>query len=62
MNVISQPSNPGINQDTAAIRPLDTNEVDAVSGGFIYIPVVVGSFMLGTGIRMGADWLVKKIF
>ena len=40
---------------------LKTNELDAVSGGFIWIPVVVGSFLLGTGIRMGIDKIVEKL-
>ena len=58
----NSPTTSSLSNEVAAIRPLGTDEVDAISGGFIYIPVVVGSFMLGTGIRMGADWLVKKIF
>lgn len=40
---------------------LKNNELDAVSGGFIWIPVVVGSFLLGTGIRMGIDKIVEKV-
>jgi len=40
---------------------LKTNELDAVSGGFIWIPVVVGSFLLGTAIRTGIDKIVEKI-
>ncbi|MBR1193942.1 hypothetical protein JQ634_34765 [Bradyrhizobium sp. AUGA SZCCT0240] len=40
---------------------LKTNELDAVSGGFIWIPVVVGSFFVGTGIRMGIDKIVEKV-
>ena len=40
---------------------LKTNELDAVSGGFIWIPVVVGSFLLGTGIRMGIDKIIEKV-
>ncbi len=43
------------------LRTLDPTEIDATSGGFIWIPVVVGSFLLGTGIRMGLDALVDKI-
>jgi bacteriocin-like protein len=40
---------------------LNTNELDAVSGGFIWIPVVVGGFLLGTAIRMGIDKVVEKV-
>ena len=40
---------------------LNTNELDAVSGGFIWIPVVVGAFLLGTAIRTGIDKVVDKI-
>lgn len=40
---------------------LKADELETVSGGFIWIPVVVGSFLLGTGIRMGIDKLVEKI-
>lgn len=40
---------------------LNTNELDAVSGGFIWIPVVVGAFLLGTAIRAGIDKVVEKV-
>lgn len=40
---------------------LNTNELDAVSGGFLWIPVVVGAFLLGTAIRTGIDKVVDKI-
>jgi bacteriocin-like protein len=40
---------------------LNTNELDAVSGGFIWIPVVVVSFLVGTAIRAGIDKVVEKI-
>jgi hypothetical protein len=40
---------------------LKTDELDAVSGGFIWIPVVVGAFLLGTAIRTGIDKVVEKI-
>jgi len=40
---------------------LNTNELDAVSGGFIWIPVVVGAFLLGTAIRTGIDKVVEKV-
>lgn len=36
------------------MRPLPDHELDAVTGGFVYIAVVVGSFALGTGISTGA--------
>lgn len=49
-------------QTTTDIRPLETEEVNQVSGGLIYIPVVVGAFALGTGIRMGISWIAKKLF
>jgi hypothetical protein len=45
----------------ANVRQLDTEELAAVSGGFIWIPVVVGSFLLGTAIRTGIDAAVQKI-
>lgn len=40
---------------------LNTNELDSVSGGFIWIPVVVVSFLVGTGIRMAVDKVVEKV-
>ena len=40
---------------------LNANELDAVSGGFIWIPVVVGAFLLGTAIRTGIDKVVEKV-
>ena len=40
---------------------LKSNELDAVSGGFIWIPVVVGAFLLGTAIREGIDKVVEKV-
>ena len=40
---------------------LKTDELDSVSGGFIWIPVVVGSFLLGTGIRMGLDKIIEQV-
>ncbi len=40
---------------------LNTNELDAVSGGFIWIPVVVVSFLVGTAIRAGIDKVVEKV-
>ncbi|MET3838303.1 hypothetical protein [Bradyrhizobium sp. OAE829] len=38
---------------------LTDNELDAVSGGFVYIAVIVGSFAVGTGIRMGLDKITE---
>jgi hypothetical protein len=38
---------------------LTHTELDAVSGGFLYIAVVVGSFAVGTGIRMGLDKITE---
>jgi len=40
---------------------LKTDELETVSGGFIWIPVVVGAFLLGTAIRTGIDKVVDKI-
>ena len=37
------------------VRELSANELDAVSGGFLWIGVVVGAFALGTAIREGLD-------
>ena len=45
-----------------ADHELSIDELDAASGGFVYIAVVVGAFALGTGIRMGLDWLRTKLF
>ncbi|MBR1193750.1 hypothetical protein JQ634_23425 [Bradyrhizobium sp. AUGA SZCCT0240] len=47
--------------DLNAMRPLADHELDAVSGGFVYIAVVVGSFLAGTGIRMGLDKIAEGI-
>ena len=47
--------------DTAE-RELSIDELDSASGGFIWIAAVVGGFAVGTGIRMGFDWAVKKLF
>jgi uncharacterized membrane protein YedE/YeeE len=44
------------NQD---IRELSIEELDDVNGGFIWIAAVVGGFLIGTGIRMGIDYLLK---
>lgn len=41
-----------------SMRPLDETELDAVSGGFIWILPVVGGFALGTAIR----WGISKLF
>ena len=41
---------------------LSIDELDAASGGFVYIAVVVGAFAAGTAIRMGFDWLRTKLF
>jgi hypothetical protein len=40
---------------------LSDHELEAVSGGFVYIAVVVGSFLAGTGIRMGLDKITEAI-
>jgi hypothetical protein len=40
---------------------LKLDELDAASGGFLWIGVVVGAFALGTAIRMGIDKVVAKI-
>jgi hypothetical protein len=40
---------------------LKTNELETVSGGFIWIPVVVIPFLLGTAIRTGIDKVVEKV-
>ena len=37
------------------VRELSANELDAVSGGFLWIGVVVAAFALGTAIREGLD-------
>jgi hypothetical protein len=42
------------------IRELSINEIDNVSGGFLWIGVVVGAFLLGTGIRMGIDKAIES--
>jgi hypothetical protein len=47
--------------DTAE-RELSIDELDSASGGFLWIAAVVGGFAVGTGIRMGFDWAVKKLF
>jgi hypothetical protein len=49
------------NLENKDVRELSIEEVDAVSGGFLWIPVVVGAFLLGTAIRMGIDKAVEKI-
>ena len=36
------------------MHSLSDHELDAVSGGFVYIAVVVGAFAVGTGISTGA--------
>jgi flavin-dependent dehydrogenase len=45
-----------------AERELSIDELDSASGGFIWILPVVGGFAVGTGIRMGIDWALKKLF
>jgi hypothetical protein len=40
---------------------LKIDELETVSGGFLWIPVVVGAFLLGTAIRTGIDKVVDKI-
>ncbi len=47
--------------DLAFPRPLDDAEIDGVSGGFLWIGVVVGAFAAGVAIRAGIDWVVGKI-
>ncbi|MBR1154795.1 hypothetical protein [Bradyrhizobium sp. JYMT SZCCT0428] len=42
-------------------RELNAVELDSVSGGFIWIPVVVVAFATGTAIRMGIDAVVDKV-
>lgn len=43
------------------VRELTNDELESVSGGFLWIGVVVGAFAAGTAIRMGIDALVHKI-
>jgi hypothetical protein len=45
-----------------AEHELTIDELDSASGGFLWIGVVVGAFAVGTGIRMGIDWAVRKLF
>ena len=45
-----------------ADHELSIDELDAASGGFIYIAVVVGAFAAGTAIRMGIDWALRRLF
>jgi hypothetical protein len=40
---------------------LKIDELETVSGGFLWIPVVVGAFLLGTAIRAGIDKVVDKV-
>ena len=47
--------------DTAPLRVLDAAELDAVSGGFLWIPVVVVAFAAGVAIRAGVDAVVEKV-
>ncbi len=42
-----------------SISVLSAEETESVSGGFIWIAAVVGGFLVGTGIRMGIDWLLE---
>jgi hypothetical protein len=50
--------------DEATMKPceLSLDELDNASGGFLWIGAVVGGFALGTAIRYGIDWAVKKMF
>jgi hypothetical protein len=45
-----------------AENELSMDELDSASGGFVWIGVVVGAFAVGTGIRMGIDWAVRRLF
>jgi hypothetical protein len=47
-----------MNKQTSNLSDID---LDKVSGGFVYIAVVVGSFLAGTGIRMGLDKIAEKV-
>jgi len=40
---------------------LKIDELDSVSGGFLWIPVVVVAFAAGVAIRAGIDKVVDKI-
>lgn len=42
-------------------RELNIDELETVSGGFLWIPVVVVAFAAGVAIRAGIDKLVDKI-
>ena len=50
-----------MNQLNNKTDELKLDELDAASGGFLWIGVVVGAFALGTAIRMGIDKVVEKI-
>ena len=39
----------------AEARELNIDQLENVSGGFLWIPVVVVSFLVGTAIREGID-------
>ena len=43
-------------------RELSIDELDDASGGFLWIAAVVGGFAVGTAIRMGIDYAVKRLF
>lgn len=51
-----------MDQLNAKSAELSIDELDNVSGGFLWIAAVVGGFAVGTGIRMGIDWAVKRLF
>jgi hypothetical protein len=53
-----QASSPQTTGSLTAPRLITDSELEAVSGGFIYIPVVVGAFAAGVAIRAGIDKFV----